>query len=149
MAHEHLLQSITGQLRKLTHSQGRQRQMTAHLFKKKSRKQIQALYLCQALILHSHARAFLKGAEYRMELPNSKSPCLNLAGSDVLHCFVTRVLQIPSIPCRCCYCRSAAQTSTQLSLKERIILCHFLSLYRAHCVIVCSLYPLSPGHCIT
>lgn len=30
-----------------------------------------------------------------MELPNPKSPCLNLAGCDVLHHFVTGLLQTP------------------------------------------------------
>ena len=66
-----------------------------------------------------------------MCLPNPKSPCLNSAGSDVLHCFVTR-LQIPSIPCSATVPYIRRSTASRLSVMLKEILHHFIPLYRAH-----------------
>lgn len=96
-------QSITGQLSKDTLRASHQ-QMAAQLFKKEDREtNISVVPLPGSHTAHTCMEAVLGGPEYQMELPNRKSPCLNLAGSDVLHYLVTRPLQMPSTPrWRCC-----------------------------------------------
>lgn len=98
-----ICQSITGQLSKDT-LQASHQQMAAQLFKKEDKEtNISIVPLPGSHTAHTCMEAFLRGPEYQMELPNPKSPCLNLAESDVLHYFVTRPLQMPSMSCwRCC-----------------------------------------------
>lgn len=77
-----------------------------------------------------------------MELPNPKSPCLNLAGSDVLHYFVTRLVQIPSTPCWHCYInRSNCCPIISHAQGENSSL-PFISLLN------CYQSPLAPAQCI-
>lgn len=88
-----ICQSITGQLSKDTLRASHQ-QMAAQLFKKDDKEtNISIVPLPGSHTAHTCMEAVLRGPEYQMELPNPKSPCLNLAGSDVLHYFVTRPLQ--------------------------------------------------------
>lgn len=98
-----LLQLITGQLRKHTAKVAKNK--WPHICSKRSQGNNQCCTPARlTFCTHSQTRAFLRGVEYTVwGQPNPKSPCLNLAGSDVLHCFVTRLLQIPSIPCWRCY----------------------------------------------
>lgn len=128
--HQRLPQSITGQLSKDT-QQGRQQQMAAHLFTKKSRKQIQALYHCQAHILHTLTyRHFSRGQNTKWGCQIQShlvSTWLDLMSYTILWQDFFKYLQHHAGTAIL-----TAQTAAQLSvmLKERIILCHS-SLYWA------------------
>lgn len=134
-----ICQSLTGQLSKDTLRASRQ-QMAAQLFKKEDKEtNISTVPLPGSHTAHTCMEAVLRGLEYQMELPNPKSPCLNLAGSDVLHYFVTRPLQMPSTPCwRCCINCSSCCPIISHAQGESYSLQLFSPLSAYHCVGHCS-----------
>lgn len=118
--------------------------MAAHLLRKTSRKAIHVLRPCRAHTLHTLTyRSMSRGGRVPYRGCQVQShPCLNLARSDVLRWFVTRPLQIRSIPRWCCRARFSQPLPNYWSCSRGEL---FFAVFLFFPTELTSPYLLSPG----
>lgn len=118
--------------------------MAAHLLRKTSRKAILVLRPCRAHTLHTLTyRSMSRGGRVPYRGCQVQShPCLNLARSDVLRWFVTRPLQIRSIPRWCCRARFSQPLPNYWSCSRGEL---FFAVFLFFPTELTSPYLLSPG----